>query len=63
MITRVLDTFRPGKFILTVFANKTSIASRSHAELCEKSTFASGYGHWVRADMQYSSFRVRTEKS
>lgn len=27
LITRVLETFQPGKFVLTVFANKVSILS------------------------------------
>eukprot|EP00095_Tigriopus_kingsejongensis_P005325 maker-scaffold123_size333416-snap-gene-2.18 protein:Tk05325 transcript:maker-scaffold123_size333416-snap-gene-2.18-mRNA-1 annotation:"s-adenosylmethionine decarboxylase proenzyme-like" len=53
MIQRVLDTFQPGKFILTIFANRTSKAAESHKELqnCQ------GFGDWLRKDIQYSSFQ------
>jgi len=53
MIQRVLDTFLPGKFVLTIFANRTSMAADSHKELQKSVTF----GNWVRKDIQYSQFQ------
>jgi len=53
VIQRVLDTFLPGKFILTIFANRTSMAADSHKELQKSGRF----GHWVRKDIQYSQFQ------
>ncbi len=51
VIQAVLDTFLPGKFILTIFANRTSMAAASHKELqvCQR------FGEWIRNDIQYSS--------
>merc|ERR1711936_1434414 len=40
IVQRVLNTFRPGKFILTIFATKTSKAAPSHNEL-KRATAAS----------------------
>lgn len=51
VIQRVLDTFLPGKFILTVFANRTSMAASCHKELQVRQHF----GEWIRNDIQYSS--------
>lgn len=53
VIQRVLDTFQPGKFILTIFANRTSMAADSHKELQASRHF----GDWIRHDIQYSSFQ------
>lgn len=53
MIQRVLDTFQPGKFILTIFANRTSMAAESHKELQARQDF----GDWLRKDIQYMSFQ------
>lgn len=37
LIERVIDTFKPGKFIVTVFANKTSPAYGASRELVRTS--------------------------
>ncbi|XP_069705387.1 S-adenosylmethionine decarboxylase proenzyme isoform X2 [Periplaneta americana] len=52
VISRVLETFQPGKFVLTVFANKTSLAADCPREL-EKTSF----GDWLRHDIQYCRFK------
>jgi len=53
IVTNILNTFNPGKFILTIFATKTSVAAPSHQELkvCEQ------FGDWIRNDIQYCSFQ------
>jgi len=53
VIQRVLETFMPGKFILTIFANRTSTAADSHQELRKCNRF----GDWLRKDAQYSQFQ------
>lgn len=53
LIKRVLNTFKPGKFILTIFANRTSVAAESHMELQKLNDF----GDWFRKDIQYSQFQ------
>ncbi|KAJ9578565.1 hypothetical protein L9F63_005215 [Diploptera punctata] len=53
VISRVLETFQPGKFVLTVFANETSPSAECPREL-EK---ASSFGDWLRHDIQYCSFK------
>lgn len=53
IVQRVLDTFRPGKFILTIFATKTSKAAPCHSELKDCVRF----GEWTRNDIQYASFQ------
>ncbi|XP_066992418.2 S-adenosylmethionine decarboxylase proenzyme [Anabrus simplex] len=53
VISRVLETFQPGKFILTVFANKVSVASKTSRELEKTSSF----GDWMRQDIQFCSFK------
>jgi len=53
VIQRVLETFMPGKFILTIFANRTSMAAESHKELQKCGHF----GDWMRKDIQYSQFQ------
>uniref|UniRef100_T1DED1 S-adenosylmethionine decarboxylase proenzyme n=1 Tax=Psorophora albipes TaxID=869069 RepID=T1DED1_9DIPT len=52
LITRVIDTFQPGKFIVTVFANKTSPAANVSRELEHLGTIA----QWKRRDIQFSRF-------
>ncbi|KAI5750367.1 hypothetical protein M8J76_015143 [Diaphorina citri] len=49
LITRVLETFQPGKFVLTVFANKTSEASRIPRSLKEVSWFGN---KWRQEDIE-----------
>jgi len=49
VITRVLDTFRPGQFIVTAFANKASVVEDTHQDLVN----ASLLGDFMRRDIQY----------
>ena len=55
IVTNILHTFNPGKFILTIFATKTSVAAPSHQELKRCSRFGD---RWIRNDIQYCSFQV-----
>ncbi|KAL1464602.1 hypothetical protein WDU94_004232 [Cyamophila willieti] len=48
LITRVLDTFKPGKFVLTVFANKTSEATGIPRSLKQ----AASFGPWRQQDIE-----------
>lgn len=52
LIARVVDTFKPGKFIVTVFANKTSPAFGASREL----EHISNIGQFKRRDIQYCRF-------
>ncbi|XP_026473255.1 S-adenosylmethionine decarboxylase proenzyme [Ctenocephalides felis] len=52
IISRVIDTFRPGKFVVTIFANKNSAASGAPRELEKVSSF----GDWVRRDSHFCRF-------
>lgn len=52
LITRVIETFKPGKFIVTVFANKTSPAFGASREL----EHISNIGQFKRRDVQYCRF-------
>jgi len=53
IVLSVLNTFKPGKFTLTIFATKTSKAAPFHNEMkrCIK------FEDWMRNDIQYCSFR------
>lgn len=53
IVTNILNTFNPGKFILTIFATKTSVAAPSHQEL----KVCGRFGDWIRNDIQYCSFQ------
>jgi len=53
VVTNVLNTFNPGRFILTIFATKTSVAAHSHQELKMSTSFAD----WTRNDIQCASFQ------
>ncbi|XP_047109291.1 S-adenosylmethionine decarboxylase proenzyme isoform X1 [Schistocerca piceifrons] len=53
VISRVLETFQPGKFVITVFANKASAAAASPKELERQTSF----GDWLRHDVQYCRFK------
>jgi len=53
IVTNVLKTFNPGRFILTIFATKTSVAAPSHQEL----KISTRFDHWVRNDIQCASFQ------
>ncbi|XP_053662080.1 S-adenosylmethionine decarboxylase proenzyme [Anopheles marshallii] len=52
LIKRVIRTFQPGKFIVTVFANKTSIAANANREIEHLGII----DQWKRRDIQYSRF-------
>ncbi|KAG5676295.1 hypothetical protein PVAND_006142 [Polypedilum vanderplanki] len=52
LISRVIDTFKPGKFIVTVFANKTSPAFGASREL----EHIANIGQFKRRDIQYCRF-------
>lgn len=52
LITRVIETFKPGKFIVTVFANKTSPAFGASREL----EHIANIGQFKRRDIQYCRF-------
>lgn len=52
LITRVVDTFKPGKFVVTVFANKSSPAFGASREL----EHISNIGQFKRRDVQYCRF-------
>jgi len=54
IVTNILNTFNPGKFILTIFATKTSVAAPSHKEL----KVCGRFGNWIRNDIQYCSFQA-----
>ncbi|KAK3603350.1 hypothetical protein CHS0354_025955 [Potamilus streckersoni] len=53
LINRVLDTFRPGKFLMTIFANKASIARESHKGIEDKRTI----NNYNRQDHQTCVFK------
>ncbi|EDV92449.1 GH24050 [Drosophila grimshawi] len=53
LISQVIKTFKPGKFIVTIFANKSSLAYETMKELeIEYSTLS----NWRRTDMQCCNF-------
>ncbi|KAH8387383.1 hypothetical protein KR093_006724 [Drosophila rubida] len=53
LISQVIKTFKPGKFIVTIFANKSSLAYETMKELeIEYSTLS----NWQRTDMQCCNF-------
>jgi len=53
LVDRVLTTFRPGRFILTVFSTRTSTAFSYQKELQGVTRF----GCWKRNHLQYSNFQ------
>ena len=56
VIERVLKTFKPGKFVVSIFANKESIAAEGPREL-EQSERLGFAGDFVRNDVQYCRFK------
>lgn len=55
---RVLRTFKPGKFVVSIFANKESIASESPRELEQSDDCLGGFRtDYVREDVQYCRFK------
>ncbi|KAH8397902.1 hypothetical protein KR222_005959 [Zaprionus bogoriensis] len=53
LINQVIGTFKPGKFIVTIFANKSSLAYETMKEL---ETKYSTLSNWRRTDMQCCNF-------
>lgn len=53
LINQVIKTFKPGKFIVTIFANKSSLAYETMKELEIKYSTLS---NWRRTDMQCCNF-------
>ncbi|KAK0178439.1 hypothetical protein PV328_002387 [Microctonus aethiopoides] len=56
VIGRVLKTFKPGKFVVTIFANKESVAADTPREL-EQADYLNFGGEWLRNDVQYCRFK------
>ncbi|XP_033230648.1 S-adenosylmethionine decarboxylase proenzyme isoform X2 [Belonocnema kinseyi] len=56
VVHRVLKTFKPGKFVITIFANKESVAADCPKEL-EQSDYSNFDGDWLRKDVQYCRFK------
>lgn len=56
IIRRVLNTFKPKKFVVTIFANKESIAATCPRDL-EQTDYLKGSGDWLRTDVQYCRFK------
>lgn len=56
VISRVLTTFKPGNFVVTIFANKDSIASDIPREL-EKKDYINFDSDYLRNDVQYCRFK------
>lgn len=56
IIQRVLKTFKPGKFVIILFANKESVAVDTPREL-EQSDFLNFDEEWLRNDVQYCHFK------
>jgi len=52
LIARVIETFKPGKFVVTVFANKASPAFAASRDL----EHYSAIGQWQRRDLQFCRF-------
>ncbi|GAB1869682.1 S-adenosylmethionine decarboxylase proenzyme [Camponotus japonicus] len=56
IIRRVLNTFKPGKFVVTMFANKQSAAANCPRDLEERSDYLNRSGDWLRTGVQYCRF-------
>ena len=56
VIMRVLRTFKPGKFVVSIFANKESIAADCPRDL-EQNERLGFEGDFVRNDVQYCRFK------
>ncbi|KAK6170700.1 hypothetical protein SNE40_019024 [Patella caerulea] len=53
LVKKVLEVFRPGKFLMTIFANKASVAKDCHKEINDAESLQ-GY---VRQDHQFCIFK------
>ncbi|XP_076395475.1 S-adenosylmethionine decarboxylase isoform X3 [Megachile rotundata] len=56
IIRRVLNTFKPQKFVVTIFANKESVAASCPRDL-EQTDYLKCSGDWLRTDVQYCRFK------
>lgn len=56
VIERVLRTFKPGKFVVSIFANKESVAADCPRELEQSDNFGFEVDY-VRNDVQYCHFK------
>ncbi|XP_011141166.1 S-adenosylmethionine decarboxylase proenzyme isoform X2 [Harpegnathos saltator] len=56
IILRVLNTFKPGKFLVTIFANKESAAANCPRDF-ENSDYLNRSGDWLRTNVQYYHFK------
>ncbi|XP_015190918.1 PREDICTED: S-adenosylmethionine decarboxylase proenzyme isoform X2 [Polistes dominula] len=56
VIRRVLNTFNPGQFVITVFANKESIAAGYPRKL-EQNDYLNSIENWLRTNAQYRRFK------
>ncbi|KAG7188090.1 hypothetical protein KM043_015940 [Ampulex compressa] len=56
VIRRVLNTFKPEKFVVTIFANKESVAASCPRDL-EQTDYLKCSGDWLRTDVQYCRFK------
>ncbi|KYN37915.1 S-adenosylmethionine decarboxylase proenzyme [Trachymyrmex septentrionalis] len=56
IIRRVLNTFKPDKFVVTIFANKQSAAANCPREFEKRSDYLNRSGDWLRTDVQYCRF-------
>ncbi|XP_020287293.1 S-adenosylmethionine decarboxylase proenzyme isoform X2 [Pseudomyrmex gracilis] len=56
IIRRVLNTFKPNKFVVTIFANKQSAAAKCPRELEKRSSYLDRSGEWLRTDVHYYRF-------
>lgn len=52
LISRLLRTFYPGKFIMTIFANKSSMAINTHKE-----SHSSEFCNYCRKELQFCRFK------
>ncbi|XP_051173418.1 S-adenosylmethionine decarboxylase proenzyme [Leptopilina boulardi] len=56
IINRVLNTFKPGKFMVTIFANKESVSANCPQEL-KQLDYIQNNKDWLRKDVQYCQFK------
>ncbi|XP_029168960.1 S-adenosylmethionine decarboxylase proenzyme isoform X1 [Nylanderia fulva] len=56
IIRRVLNTFKPDKFVVTIFANTQSAAANYPRDLKERSDYLNRTGDWLRTNVQYCHF-------
>lgn len=57
IIRRVVNTFKPAKFVVTIFANKQSLAESWPRELEQTDYLKKCSGDWLRTEAQYCRFK------